>query len=457
MRPEHVDVAYALAPVICHETAGNADQRYQDYFCPVDFDGDRRANNNWDNTPAFRNRLSPEIYCSVLETQTHYYALYSIFHPRDWKPLEGHENDMEHAQVVARKRAGAPVVEYVCSNAHQWNHVYYNAAQVDVSGYSIRERDSLFDGPIALHEGRPVIYVQPGTGELVELLGQVGHGIQGVVDRPGSRWKKASATYEFENGQGFVARPDRLSSGPLDPFDANPTGVRYSLIPTDETLWSWRTEVGETALYSSVSRWEADDRKYGRFGGTPAEKRTDYFAGQGLPADVLHPAAFVGNEGVVNAAHPPFAFSLSVPVWMYLIASGRDPVWVAQERRHNALIDQGVRPVENFFDPAHTWWLRLGAPAVGQFSTDYVEHPYLQEAAVVRSAVAAAAARAVARAPFGARAFGRPSAPVKPGTRRKAATPVASRRPARGRSRARAKASPPPAPPRRKAARRGHR
>jgi hypothetical protein len=412
MRRDHLDLAYALAPVICHETAGSPDQRYQDYFCRVDFDGDRQSNNNWDNTPAFKDALVPEVYCAVLETESHYYALYSVFHPRDWKPLQGHENDMEHAQVVARKKGGKAVVEYVCSNAHHWNHVYYNADQVDVSGYSARDRDSLFDGPIVLHEGRPVIYIQPGTGELVEMLGQIGHGIQGVVDRPGSRWRKGSATYAFDNQQGFVAFADESPSEALDPAVPVHDDVRYRLIPTDETLWAWRTEIGETALYAStLGRWEADDRSYGRHGGTRAESRKAYFAAQGWPADLIHPASFVGNEGVVDAAHPPFAFSLSVPWWAYLVAAGRDPEWIAAERRHNALIDQGVKTVENFFDPAHTWYLRLGAPPANRFSTRYLEHPYLQETAAARSAIAGVRARGAAPA--------RPGRPSAPGRRRR--------------------------------------
>jgi hypothetical protein len=404
VRKDHLDVAYSLAPVICHETAGTLDERYQDYFCRVDFDGDRQANNNWDNTPAFKDELVPEIYCSVLETKTHFYALYSVFHPRDWKPIQGHENDMEHAQVVARKKAGGPVVEYVCSNAHHWNHVYYNPATIDVSAYSTKDREALFDGPIALHEGRPVIYVQPGTGELVELLGQVGHGIQGVVDRPGSRWKKADATYEFDNEQGLVCFADETPSDPLDPSVPLHEDVRYRLIPTDESLWAWRTEMGEARLYApKVGRWEADDRSYGRHGGTKASSRKEYFVSQGWPSDLIHPAAFVGNEGVVDAAHPPFGFTLSIPWWMYLIAAGRDPAWVADERKHNALIDQGIKTVEDFFDPAHTWYLRLGAPPASQFSTEYEEHPYLEETAAARSAAAGLRAGVKRRGPKSAR------------------------------------------------------
>jgi hypothetical protein len=395
MRDDDLAIAYQLAPVICHETAGSPEERYQDYFCKVDFDGDLRANNNWDNLPSMKTVLLPEVYCSLLQTDTHYFALYSVFHPRDWKPLNGHENDMEHAQVVARKTKGAPVVEYVCTNAHHWNHVYYNASAVDLAAYSTRDREALFDGPIVLHEGRPVIYIQPGTGELYELLGQVGHGIQGVVDRPGSRWKRAHLTYEFENGQGLIAFPGPGLSAPLDPSVALHSKVVYRLIPTYDTLWAWRTEIGDLGLFSpTVGRWSADTRSYGRHGRGRDDSRRDYFAARGWPTQVMHPTAFVGNEGVVNAAHPPFAFSLSIPWWAYLTAYGRDPGWIAARRRHNAHIDQGVLAVDNFFDPAHTWYLRLGAPIASAFSTDYYDHPYLAESAAAQTAAAKHRARA---------------------------------------------------------------
>jgi hypothetical protein len=222
-----------------------------------------------------------------------------------------------------------------------------------------------------------VIHVQPGTGDVVELLGCVGHGIHGVVARRGAPWKDKEARYDFSGGQGLVCMPDRTAAEAPDPRQPLQSGVPYCLIPTDETLWAWRTEVGASGLYSTrMSRWLADSETF-RKKGEPLRARSAYFRSRAYGDEALFPEAFVGNEGVKDAAHPPFAFSVGVPWWIYLLLVGREPGWVARERRHNALIDQGLKPVNCFFDPAHAWFLRLGGPSEREWSTDYVGHTYL--------------------------------------------------------------------------------
>lgn len=379
MRAKDLRIARRFAPVICQETAGGPDERYQDYFCRVDYDGDRQANNNWDNLDAFRHRLLPEVYFSLTETRTHYFILYSVYHPRDWKPIEGHENDMEHAQVVVRKRGSSGVVQYLYTNAHIWYHAYYNDEDADVasviSDLPARERRALFEGRVTLLDGaHPVIHVEPGSGDLLELLGEVGHGIRGVSDRPGSRWKPSTASFDFEDGQGLVCFPSDEPGGAPDPDQEVHAQVKYGLIPSEDTLWSWRQEVGHAGLFSLRSaRWDADGRSYR----SSQRSRRSYLEELGLPTLASFPEAFVGNDGRPNAAHPPFAFELGVPYWRYLWMAGRDENWISDQRRHNPLIDIGRKSFDNFFDPAHAWWLRLAGPPADAFSLDYVHNPYL--------------------------------------------------------------------------------
>src|SRR5262249_41527788 len=110
-----------------------------DYITNFDFDGDWRGDNNWSHCENSKYPLKGYVYYSVLETQTHYFIHYAVFHARDYKGghaasqlLEmakqtlvkyarkydptglannvalSHENDMEGCLVVAEKRGPNP-------------------------------------------------------------------------------------------------------------------------------------------------------------------------------------------------------------------------------------------------------------------------------------------------------------------------------------------------------------
>ena len=75
-----------------------------DYVTRVDFDGDWDARNDWEN--AARYPLPGAAYHSVVETKSHWFVVYSFFHPRDWADSlldTEHENDCEGVLVVARR------------------------------------------------------------------------------------------------------------------------------------------------------------------------------------------------------------------------------------------------------------------------------------------------------------------------------------------------------------------
>ncbi len=100
---QDVDVTGALG--FDHALNGKSD-----YITNVDFDGNWNATDNWDHTASYD--LNAHCYYSVVETETHYFLLYSFFHPRDWTDnglwilfggLDEHENDMEGALMVVKK------------------------------------------------------------------------------------------------------------------------------------------------------------------------------------------------------------------------------------------------------------------------------------------------------------------------------------------------------------------
>jgi hypothetical protein len=58
---------------------------YGDYITRIDYDGDYVGNNNWDNLgyPTKARRLPAYVYYAVMETTTHYFVWYALFHPAD--------------------------------------------------------------------------------------------------------------------------------------------------------------------------------------------------------------------------------------------------------------------------------------------------------------------------------------------------------------------------------------
>ena len=84
-----------------------------DWITAVDYDGDWNTKNNWDNMVSGRSKgqLIPYVYHYVTYTETHFFILYSVYHPRDWTDipflcsLDAHENDMEAVLITAKRNS----------------------------------------------------------------------------------------------------------------------------------------------------------------------------------------------------------------------------------------------------------------------------------------------------------------------------------------------------------------
>lgn len=204
-------LAFHWAPVIYHGTA-----REQDFLTRVDYDGDWVGNNNWDNFP--NGDLAAYVYYSVIETETHYFLFYSLFHPRDYEPwcLPSlcHENDMESIQLVVLKD-GTPFGRLQALETLAHSNIFLYVADPQVRGGFLSVR-----GPITFENARPVVYVET-----------YGHGIYG---------------HRIELKQGtIVYRPGEVAQVPQHINDE----VTYALIPIYDTLWQHRTEIGSGKLF----------------------------------------------------------------------------------------------------------------------------------------------------------------------------------------------------------------
>ncbi|HIJ74396.1 MAG TPA: hypothetical protein HPP83_09870 [Candidatus Hydrogenedentes bacterium] len=183
-------IARRYAPVVFQEidcgTLTDAPRGREDFIAAVDFDGDLRANNNWENQPRFP--LLPVLYFSVIETDTHFIISYSIYHPRDWSRAAAsyteHENDMENVQLVAEKSGADGAVCLLLTQSH------IESAFTTTPAGRVRGREGIQVAPDLEFFDDTGRRVQAGThvGIFIE---RKGHGIFSIGDE-----RKLACSYQ---------------------------------------------------------------------------------------------------------------------------------------------------------------------------------------------------------------------------------------------------------------------
>lgn len=182
-----------------------------DWIAPVNYDGDWIAHNNWENMVSKgrdRGTLKGTVYFNFSSTNTHWFVLYSVYHPRDWADspwcaLDSHENDLEAILICAERLANNGFGKVVYAGT-----VYHNERK------TYRASDLLFEG------NRVKTFIQAK-----------GHGIRkynGSSDEDGTH-----IVYRFNANDYEVQQP---SSKKQD----LPQNMFYSLKDTKEELWSRR-------------------------------------------------------------------------------------------------------------------------------------------------------------------------------------------------------------------------
>lgn len=295
------EIAARFAPIF-YQALG--DKPRNDYITNFDFDGDWRADNNWNN--ANRDfQLKAFIYYSVAETSTHFFIHYAVFHPRDYKGGEqgtllseliregakrgakydptglvdeatlAHENDMEGVLVVVGKNgsnlAEAQVV-FVETLSHN-NFTQYQTGDPEPGGYVVK-----------LEGQRPLLYIEPK-----------GHGIEAFSADPRQTANKSFLRYVF-NGRADAPAQNNSVCRNLDTTPCNKS-ISYDLVSL-ATLWSKAKgeanatfgvtfDYGEVAISTSLNGSDNSVKKVklGQMG-----------------------YAFRGSVGGVNMARPPWGW-----------------------------------------------------------------------------------------------------------------------------------------------------
>ncbi len=288
----HLELARTYAPWIyhaVHETRGR-----QDLPAPLDFDGNLDGEDNWEALPHFE--LVPTASYAVLETETHWFLTWHLFHPRDWTLIDlglhlTHEGDGENLQVVVEKASGQVVLLFT---------------QAHYSGTACARPDAGFgDGSAALRgelllvndHGLPdpqgthaAVYVQSG-----------GHGIYSARDRCSGAEIARDGGARFD-GHGVVLRPARLGEAVVEPALDAATPVPYQLESTTSKLWPLLASgelVGEGRLLDGAWRYRNARVDIG----VPRYHEADRFSGPFGPDRGISPFAvdFGWDEGTLGA------------------------------------------------------------------------------------------------------------------------------------------------------------
>jgi hypothetical protein len=335
-------IAARFAPVFYQALGENA---RSDYITNFNFDGDWRGDNNWAHADDKNLTLKAFVYYSVVETVTHYFLHYAVFHPRDYKGGErkgavlseliregakrgrrfdptglaeeaalAHENDMEGCLVVVRKN-GAGIMDarvVFVETLHHNNFSRYYAGEAPGGNDSVK-----------LEDQHPELYIEPK-----------GHGIEAFVGDAKQTAKKTFLRYSFT---GTAESAEK--GGTCRDLETTPCreSVGYGLLPISTTLWPKAKTVpnatyGETCDYGQVA--------LSLLIGKRTSERKFRIAKVGC--------AFVGKVGGLNMARPPWG-------------------WFDKDERN--------RPLGHwFFDPASTVKKDFGLDAT--FSTTYLRLPF---------------------------------------------------------------------------------
>ena len=285
-----------------------------DYVARFDFDGDSQGDNNWDSAPTGSSQAY--VYYAVMETRTHWFLVYDIFHPRDYSDncIAGtcHENDSE-GLILTVLKDGSQFGRLQTMETLAHNNIYSYRADREV-------RNSVhgIDGDVEFYQSHPVVFIESG-----------GHGVYGSSDKH-SRYKVKQRRFTAGTGVTYVYKGQAQR-----PRHANHQLVGYDLLSAWEHLW-----VPGHASRHSQNKMYDDYFAYQPYGNRP------------VPPYPEIAGAFLGRKRGSNKAKP---------------------FWGWKDRRTDK--KKVLSAGQWGLDPAYATSQNLKFP--GSFSLDYVFNPFL--------------------------------------------------------------------------------
>lgn len=211
------DLAYRWAPI--HYQDSDSSDYDADYLTAVNYDGDWDALNNWEHQDDNLANLKGKMYYSVVETSTHWFLVYSFYHPRDWSDIifdSTHENDMEGALLAVRKNG--TTYGQLDAMVTVFHNDFYSFTP---SGSPLLSGQESIDGPVIMRTYNG--YAHPTTFQEAK-----GHGAKA--------WNGSG----FPGGDGVIYYPS-LTTAEV-PSSGNDSSVLYQLVDTFTLggLWDHR-------------------------------------------------------------------------------------------------------------------------------------------------------------------------------------------------------------------------
>lgn len=293
--PSAREVVERFAPEF-HQALG--DRPRFDHITNFNFDGNWRGDDNWANAEDTKFPLKAYVYYSVIETKTHYFLHYAVFHPRDYKggdkrgallsellrqgaELGGkydptgklneaalaHENDLEGCLVVVAKANGLDEMHivYVETVSHN-RYLKYVTANTSPAPPN--------RAIVPLAGEHPQLYIEPK-----------GHGIEALDTAR-------------QNPSGRVILVYRVGAEAGDPERATEGAVSYQLLSLLDDLWP-KAQSGANETYG-----EARDYRAIKVQSLAANGKNALLETKSSSVG----SAFLGKVGMPNAARPPWGW-----------------------------------------------------------------------------------------------------------------------------------------------------
>lgn len=232
-RDRSLTLAKRFAPVFYQDTGR---QPNADFFAAVDFDGNLDPVDNRDNIDAFP--LVGTVYYSAVETRTHIFLVYAVFHPVNYGlfldgTTETTENSMTGLLVVVDRAHIAEAPVYV--------ETYMEGQFMQYTGRGkVLPRTEDVDGQATFEDGTHVrVFLESGRhGCLINAETVIGE----YTGEPGG---------DFPGGDGVIYRE---TDEPAEPEGPNDRNAGYRLAPILDTLWKVQDFVGRRSVYATTFR-----------------------------------------------------------------------------------------------------------------------------------------------------------------------------------------------------------
>lgn len=318
----HRAIAERFAPVLYQDVAdgltNDPERRRWDFITAVDFDGNLDATDNVENTDSYP--LPGVVYYEAVETETHLFLLYSLFHPIDWNDLNliDHENDLEQVWLVLVKGLdGDPSLRVVHTQAH--GQLFAWADDPPGGPFPVS------DGGLDLEGDHPRIFVEAhGHGPVSCSHGGGLPFLQAIDCSPSP--DEDMVVYRVAPGAAVtdIAEPD--TAGAV-------VEARYALVHGLDALWPYRAYIEGDGV--SPPLWD---------------QPFTYASGRGLdidPGPAWMGGDFAGDEGG-GVGTPPWAYH-AVDSWLFGTHYGEPGDWLLDPAiLYAAMYDDPCEEVEGF-------------------------------------------------------------------------------------------------------------